>query len=106
MKNKNDLIIIFITLALGISTSFLAFNALMGNNFELVLSGNPVIGQIPIRIDALSAWMILIINFTFITGVLYGTGYLRHYRDKPKNIRIHQLLFVILHLSMILVCSV
>jgi formate hydrogenlyase subunit 3/multisubunit Na+/H+ antiporter MnhD subunit len=105
MKNKNDLIIIFITLALGISTSFLAFNALMGNNFELVLSGNPVIGQIPIRIDALSAWMILIINFTFITGVLYGTGYLRNY-NSPPNIKLHQSLFFILHLSMILVCSI
>lgn len=74
--------------------------------FEVILPGNQIFGQIPLRIDALSAWMILIINFTFVTGVLYGTGYLRHYHDKPKNIRIHQLLFVILHISMILVCSV
>ena len=107
MKNKiYELVLIVVTFAIAVSSSVIAFNALNGPMFEVILPGNQIFGQIPLRIDALSAWMILIINFTFITGVLYGTGYLRHYSDKPKNIRIHQLLFVILHLSMILVCSV
>jgi formate hydrogenlyase subunit 3/multisubunit Na+/H+ antiporter MnhD subunit len=107
LKNKiYELVLIVITFAVAFSSSVIAFNALNSPMFEAILPGNQIFGQIPLRIDALSAWMILIINFTFITGVLYGTGYLRHYYDKPKNIRIHQLLFVILHLSMILVCSV
>ena len=107
MKNKiYELVLIVVTFAIAVSSSVIAFNAVNGPMFEVILPGNQIFGQIPLRIDALSAWMILIINFTFITGVLYGTGYLRHYRDKPKNIRIHQLLFIILHLSMILVCSV
>ena len=107
MKNKiYELVLIAFTFAVAVSSSVIAFNALNGPMFEVILPGNQIFGQIPLRIDALSAWMILIINFTFITGVLYGTGYLRHYRDKPKNIRIHQLLFVILHISMILVCCV
>ena len=106
MKNKiYELVLIIVTFAVAVSSSVIAFYALNGPMFEIILPGNQIFGQIPLRIDALSAWMILIINFTFITGVLYGTGYLRHYRDKPKNIKIHQLLFVILHLSMILVCS-
>jgi len=105
MKNRNGLILIFLTLALGAATSFVAFNALMGRNFEFVLSGNTILGQIPIRIDALSAWMILIINFTFTTGVLYGTGYLRNY-NTSANLKLHQFLFFVLHLSMILVCSI
>lgn len=107
MKNKfYELVLIFVTLVFAISSSVIAFFALNGQSFEVILPGNQIFGQIPVRIDSLSAWMILIINFTFVTGVLYGTGYLRHYYDKPKNIRIHQLLFVILHISMILVCSV
>ena len=107
MKNKiYELVLISFTLAIAIATSIIAVFALNGPMFEVILPGNQIFGQIPLRIDALSAWMILIINFTFVTGVLYGTGYLRHYHDKPKNIRIHQLLFVILHISMILVCSV
>jgi formate hydrogenlyase subunit 3/multisubunit Na+/H+ antiporter MnhD subunit len=107
LKNKiYELVLISFTLAIAIATSIIAVFALNGPMFEVILPGNQIFGQIPLRIDALSAWMILIINFTFVTGVLYGTGYLRHYHDKPKNIRIHQLLFVILHISMILVCSV
>jgi hydrogenase-4 component B len=107
LKNKfNDIALILITIAIALSTSIIAFNALVGQKFELILSGNQIYGQIPLRIDSLSAWMILIINFTSITGVLYGTGYLKHYADKTKEILLHQILFVILHLSMILVCTV
>jgi len=105
MKNKNGLILIFLTLCLGALTSVIALKALMGDSIEIILSGNQIFGQIPIRIDALSAWMILIINFTFITGVLYGTGYLRTYSE-PKNINLHKSLFFILHVSMLLVCSI
>ncbi len=105
MKDKNGLILILLTLALGVTTSFIAFKALMGENIEIIFTGNYILGQIPVRVDALSAWMILIINFTFITGVLYGTGYLKSY-DTPKNIKLHQILFFILHISMILVCII
>jgi formate hydrogenlyase subunit 3/multisubunit Na+/H+ antiporter MnhD subunit len=107
LKNKiYEVVLIVVTLVVAISSSVIAFYALNGPLIEVILPGNRIFGQIPLRIDALSAWMFLIINFTFITGVLYGTGYLRHYKDKQKNIRLHQFLFVILHLSMILVCSV
>jgi hydrogenase-4 component B len=107
LKNKiNELVLIIVTFAVAVSSSVLAFSTLSGSMFEVILPGNQIFGPIPLRIDALSAWMILIINFTFITGVLYGTGYLKHYYGRQKNIRIHQLLFVILHIFMILVCSV
>jgi hydrogenase-4 component B len=107
LKNKSyELVLILITLAIAVSSSVTAFYALNRQSFEIIFNGNLIFGQIPLRIDSLSAWMILIINFTFVTGVLYGTGYLRHYYDKPKNIRVHQLLFIILHISMLLVCSV
>ena len=105
MKYKYSLTLIFLTLVLGMSTSIAAFSVLCGNNIEFAISGNSLLGQIPIRIDALSAWMILIINITFITGVIYGTGYLSVY-DNPKNIRLHKTIFFILHLSMILVCVI
>jgi hydrogenase-4 component B len=107
LKNKfYEIALIIITLGISVSSSVVAFNSLVGKKFELILAGNQIFGPIPLRIDSLSAWMILIINFTFITGVLYGTGYLKHYADKSKSIRLHQYLFIILHVSMILVCTV
>ncbi|MDR3609120.1 MAG: proton-conducting transporter membrane subunit [Ignavibacteriaceae bacterium] len=107
MRNKiYEIALIIITIGIAASTSIIASYALVGRQIEIILSGNQIFGQIPLRIDSLSAWMILIINFTFITGVLYGTGYLKHYNDKIKELRLHQFMFVILHFSMILVCTV
>jgi formate hydrogenlyase subunit 3/multisubunit Na+/H+ antiporter MnhD subunit len=99
-------IFIVVTIAIGISSSIISFYALVGGKLEVVLQGNQILGQIPLRIDSLSAWMILIINFTFITSVLYGSEYLKHYNNQTKNLRVHQFLFIVLHLSMLLVCAV
>jgi hydrogenase-4 component B len=57
-----------------------------------------------IRIDSLSAWFILIINFTSITGILYGSGYLKAYSHLKTNLEMHWPLYIIFHLSMVLVC--
>lgn len=85
-------------------TSFLAVGALVGHTFELSFSGIQFMGTIPIRIDALSAWFILIINFTCINGVLYGIGYLKPYESQKSNIKLHWILFLVFHSSMIWVC--
>ena len=61
-------------------------------------------GNIQIRVDSLSAWFILIINFTSINGVLYGKGYLKSYSDLKTNIELHWISYIIFHLSMLWVC--
>jgi formate hydrogenlyase subunit 3/multisubunit Na+/H+ antiporter MnhD subunit len=78
--------------------------ALGGETFLFVLNGNSYWGNILFQIDPLSAWFILIINFTSITGAIYGIGYLKKYDNTPQKLTLHWILFVIFHLSMVWVC--
>ncbi|OFY52744.1 MAG: hypothetical protein A2X22_07500 [Bacteroidetes bacterium GWF2_49_14] len=65
-----------------------------------------MLGDIGIRVDSLSAWFILIINFTSVTGVLFGTGYLKAYENPAAKLTMHWALFILFQLSMIFVCLV
>jgi hydrogenase-4 component B len=55
--------------------------------------------------DKLSAFFILIINFTVVSGFLYSIGYLKPYlKNKPEAwIKLHYLALIWLHASMIMV---
>jgi hydrogenase-4 component B len=57
------------------------------------------------EIDQLSAWFMLIVNLTAITGSLYASGYLKKYLAKRSSTQmaLHLFSFVWLHLSMLLV---
>ncbi|MEI8086410.1 MAG: proton-conducting transporter membrane subunit [Paludibacter sp.] len=90
----------------SIVTSSLAIQALQGKIVDFTFYGGQLFGDIAIRIDQLSAWFILIINFTFITGVLYGAGYLKTQNDSPKKLTFHWILFILFQLSMVWVCMI
>ena len=85
-------------------TSWLAFPALSGNLVELTIYAGTFMGDIAIRVDALSAWFIVIINFTTLTGVFYGIGYLKAYNNPAPKLTLHWALFILFHLSMVWVC--
>lgn len=88
----------------AIITSILAFKGLSGETVSAVWAGNSLLGNIPIKIDSLSAWFILIINFTSVTGVIFGSGYLKAYNEPASKLTLHWILFILFHLSMIWVC--
>ncbi len=85
-------------------TSWLAFPALSGQVVEFSIFTGNFMGDTIVRIDGLSAWFILIINFTSLTGVFYGTGYLRAYTNPAPKLTLHWALFVMFHLAMVWVC--
>jgi len=87
-------------------TSILAFQGLSGQDFELMLPGSLVSGPVRLHVDALSAWFMLIINFTFLTGGFYGLFYMRAYASQPKNLSMHGVLFILLHASLISLCAI
>ena len=60
--------------------------ALLGNSYDILFRGTIIFGNVPVRIDALSGWFILIINFTMITGALYGFNYMKKYREMKSEI--------------------
>jgi NADH:ubiquinone oxidoreductase subunit 5 (subunit L)/multisubunit Na+/H+ antiporter MnhA subunit len=76
--------LVFVLLNAVIS-SVSAVNVLLGHTIALTLQGGSVFGDIPLRIDPLAAWFILIVNFTCVNGALYGIGYLKPYVEQRKN---------------------
>ncbi|MFZ1675848.1 MAG: proton-conducting transporter membrane subunit [Saprospiraceae bacterium] len=85
----------------GVISSCIAVPALQGAFFEKVIFGGSVVGYIPIRVDALSGWFILVMNFTVFTGVLYGRRYMKHYENQSANLTLHFASYIINHFAMI-----
>lgn len=90
----------------SIITGWLAILALTGHIVSFIFYGGNLFGDITVRIDELSAWFILIINFTCVTGVLYGSGYLKASDNSAKKLNLHWILFVLFQLSMVWVCMI
>lgn len=93
-------------LILAVSSSLIAFKALFGPAYEIMFSGTALFGEVPVKIDALSAWFILTINFTFITGAIYGFNYMKAYRNRRGDLTLHAIAYLIAHFSLLGICSV
>lgn len=92
-------------ITVAVLSSIIAFRALYGADSEYLFQGSLVTGKIPVRIDALSGWFILIINFTFITGAFYGLQYMKAYRAQKTNLSLHCISFLLVQSSLISICS-
>ena len=70
----------------------------------LFLARGPM-GSITFTLDSLSAFFILVTNFTVLTGLLYSNGYLSSYRETktPARFALHYFSYSWLHLSMLCV---
>jgi len=95
---------IFIVLINSILSSIPSILAFTHGSQAAVLNISHLAGDIGIRIDTLSAWFILIINFTSVTGALYGRGYLKSYNHLKVNQELHWIFYVLFHASMVWVC--
>ena len=91
---------------MAVLTGIPAFGGLAGQDFTVTLPGSPVSGPILLQIDALSAWFILLINFTFLTGSFYGLFYMKAYANQSKNLSLHGILLVLLHASTLGLCAI
>ena len=87
-------------------SSFIAVRTLIGADYEVILSGPMMFGEVPVRIDALSAWFILTINFTMITGALYGFNYMKRYAERKSDITMHCIAFFLVHFALLGICTV
>jgi formate hydrogenlyase subunit 3/multisubunit Na+/H+ antiporter MnhD subunit len=91
-------------LLVSIVTSVPAVSVLTGSAWKFVVRGNVVFGNVLLSMDHLSAWFLLIINFTCINGALYGIGYMKDHREQTANLTLHWMLFLLFHCSMLWVC--
>lgn len=95
-------------LAIIAITSIWIFNVLALSS-TLTLPFIPFLGNtLSIIIDPLSAFFMLVINFTVLTGIIYAKGYLQpNYNKKSKaEMGWHFFNFLWLHISMLLVVIV
>ena len=74
-KSYANIFFVALTVAL---TSIPSINVLMGKEFQYVFPTIKFFGEIPLRIDTLSAWFILIINFLkfLIYEFIYFQGFM------------------------------
>ncbi len=87
-------------------SSYVAVKALFGSSYEVLFAGPILFGDVPIKIDALSAWFILTINFTILTGALYGFNYMKKYREMKNELTLHCIAFIFVHFALLGICSV
>ncbi len=104
-KGKGIITVLAVALIAGLS-SYYAARALSGHTYEALFRGNELFGNVLIRIDALSGWFILTIDLTLLTGVVYGLSYMREYAGRKSDITLHCIAYILLHASMIGICSV
>lgn len=90
----------------GILSSFYSVKALLGIDYDIVLKGTMMFGNVPLKIDSLSGWFILMINFTLITGSLYGLSYMKKYREKKSEITMHCIAFLLVQFALTGICCV
>jgi len=91
---------------IGIVTSLIAMKGITTNGLEFSFYGGAFVGNVSFRIDALSAWFMLIINLVSITGIIYGVGYLKTYQSQSSIISFHWISFILFQSSMLWVCTV
>lgn len=87
-------------------TTLPAIKGLTGHSQDFTLAGSLATGEIPVRIDALSGWFILIINLVFLTGSLYGYFYLKSYRKRRNSLSLHYVSLLIQHAALTGICGI
>ncbi|HLG04127.1 MAG TPA: proton-conducting transporter membrane subunit, partial [Bacteroidia bacterium] len=97
---KGNVAVIAVLANAGLS-SFIAARVIAGQPYEEIFYGGYIFGEIPVRVDSLAAWFILLMNFTAFTGILYGRHYMKHYTNQPANLSLHFASYITIHFSMI-----
>src|ERR1039457_2073009 len=103
--HRKGMIAVLAVIGVAILSGIIAFRALAGTDSEYLFRGSLVTGKIPVRIDALSGLFILIINFTFITGAIYGLQYMKAYKEQRSNLSLHCISFILCQSSLLRICS-
>jgi hydrogenase-4 component B len=107
VNTKSQAIItVSVVFIMAIMSSIIGIKALSGIGYEILFSGTVIFGTVSVKVDPLSAWFILTINFTFLTGALYGFNYMKKYREMKTEIKMHCVAFLLAHFALLGICSV
>ena len=104
--NGKGIVTFALLLVNALLSGYLAVQSLQGEVLEFILPGSFVTGDIPIRIDALSGWFILVVNLVFVTGGFYGLFYMKAYREQRNNLTLHSIAMLIQHAAIVSICVI
>jgi formate hydrogenlyase subunit 3/multisubunit Na+/H+ antiporter MnhD subunit len=104
--NGKGIVTFALLLVNALLSGYLAVQSLQGEVLEFILPGSFVTGDIPLRIDALSGWFILVVNLVFVTGGFYGLFYMKAYREQHNNLTLHSIAMLIQHASIVSICVI
>jgi len=105
-KKQSYWYVFVLELALWISTSYFAINVLIsGNEYVYEIVSKFYFHPLTIKIDKLSAFFILLINFTSLSSYIYAKKYLAPYLKEKSNFifALHYFNFFLLNFSMLFV---
>jgi hydrogenase-4 component B len=107
LNTKNRGILTFCTIILqAILVSSVGFHVFVNGSIVYNYPGSWITGTIPVRIDYLSVWFILVFTFTFVAGAWFGLQYMKEYSGQTDNIALHAIAFILVYTSMVDICLV
>jgi len=86
--------------------SIVSISVFTGTSVDYSYIGSYITGAIPIRVDYLSAWFILVISFTFLTGAFFGMQYMKQYKDQTANLSLHAIAYLLAYTALVDICIV
>ncbi|MFN8356445.1 MAG: proton-conducting transporter membrane subunit [Spirosomataceae bacterium] len=95
---------LLLTVYLGVTSCFMAVQVIEQGTLTDSLGMAGILGEVTIKVDALSAVFIMIANLIVFCAAVYGVGYLKAYPNR-QALSLHAVAFNLVHVSMMLVCS-
>lgn len=105
VKQLGYAVLFFVSVLVVLSFS-LAVGIFMNGALVFEYTGSYTTGPIAMRIDYLSAWFIIVISFTFLTGAWYGVQYMKKYIRDAGKLQIHAIAYVLVFTALIDICMV
>ncbi len=102
-KQLGYTVLFFVSVMVLLSFS-LAISIFMNGALVFEYSGSYTTGPIAVRIDYLSAWFIMVISFTFLTGAWYGVQYMKKYILETGKLQIHAIAYALVYTALIDIC--
>jgi formate hydrogenlyase subunit 3/multisubunit Na+/H+ antiporter MnhD subunit len=107
LSTKKLALVSFSTLTFQVVlSSFLVYRIFSTGAVQYSYAGSLISGTINFNIDYLSAWMLLLISFTFFTGAWYGLHYMKKYKEQTGNLKMHATAFILAYTALIDICMV
>ena len=90
----------------GVLCSVVSVRSLASGDIQYIIPAGFPFGPVPLRIDPLSAFFMIVITITLISGAWYGLHYMKAYNREGAKLGLHWSSFLLLQAAMSAVCMI